>query len=122
MTASQALIFPEQTKSGQWIAVGTVAELFDQGDCVGVQVNGRKVGLFKVDDQLFAVDDICTHGNALLSDGDLEGYEIECPLHAGAFDLRNGKALCSPLVKNTRCHSVKVEGDGVFVQLASGEA
>jgi naphthalene 1,2-dioxygenase system ferredoxin subunit len=122
MSAPQALIFPEQAKSGQWIAVGTMAELFDQGDCAGVQVSGRKVGLFKVDDELFAVDDICTHGNALLSEGDLDGYEIECPLHAGAFDLRSGKALCSPLLKNTRCHLVKIEDDCVFVQLASPEA
>lgn len=118
MTASQALIFPQQTDSGQWIAVGDMAELFGQGDCVGVRVNDRKVGLFKVDGELFAIDDICTHGNALLSDGDLDGYEIECPLHAGAFDLRSGKALCSPLVKSTQCHGVKVEGEVVFVQLA----
>lgn len=122
MTASQALIFPEQAQSGQWIAVGTLAELFGQDECAGVQISGRKVGLFKVDGEVFAIDDICTHGNALLSDGDLDGYEIECPLHAGAFDLRSGKALCSPLLKNTRCHSVKIEDDCVFVQLASPEA
>jgi naphthalene 1,2-dioxygenase system ferredoxin subunit len=122
MTASQALIFPEPAKSGQWIAVGTVGELFGQGDSAGVQVSGRKIGLFKVGDELFALDDICTHGNALLSDGDLDGFEIECPLHAGAFDLRSGKALCSPLLKNTRCHRVQVEDGCVFVQLASPEA
>ncbi|MVV51678.1 non-heme iron oxygenase ferredoxin subunit [Pseudomonas sp. PB120] len=122
MTASQALIFPEPAKDGQWVAVGTMAELFGRGDCVGVQVSGRKVGLFKVAGEVFAVDDICTHGNALLSDGDLDGYEIECPLHAGAFDLRSGKALCSPLLKNTRCHLVNIDGDRVFVQLVSPEA
>ena len=122
MTASQALIFPEPAIAGQWIAVGTMAELFDQGDCAGVQVRGRKVGLFKVDDELFAVDDICTHGNALLSEGDLDGYEIECPLHAGAVDLSRGKALCRPLLKNTQCHLVKIEDECVFVQLVSPEA
>lgn len=121
MTATQALIFPEPVIGGQWLAVGAFDELFEQSDCVGVQVSGRKVGLFRVEGELFAVDDICTHGNALLSDGDLDGYEIECPLHAGAFDLRSGKALCSPLLKNTRCHWVKVEDGVVLIQLASEE-
>lgn len=121
MTATQALIFPEPAISGQWVAVGAIDELFEHSDCVGLQVSGRKVGLFKVAGELFAVDDICTHGNALLSDGDLDGYEIECPLHAGAFDLRNGKALCSPLLKNTRCHLLKVEDGVVLIQLASVE-
>lgn len=121
MTATQALIFPEPVISGQWVAVGSLGKLFEHSDCVGLQVSGRKVGLFRVEDALFAVDDICTHGNALLSDGDLDGYEIECPLHAGAFDLRSGKALCSPLLKNTRCHLVKVEDGVVLIQIAGVE-
>lgn len=119
MSTLQALVFPEQIKEGHWVAVGTVAEVFGKDDCAGVQINGRKIGLFRVDDHFFAVDDICTHGNALLSEGDLDGYEIECPLHAGAFDLRNGKALCSPLLKDTQCHAIKAEDDCIYVQLAT---
>ena len=41
----------------------------------------------------------CTHGNARLCDGFLMGHEIECPLHQGRFDVRDGRALCSPLRK-----------------------
>ncbi|MDH4872013.1 non-heme iron oxygenase ferredoxin subunit [Pseudomonas sp. BN515] len=117
MTSVQPLIYPVPRAAGDWIPVGSFSELFDDENCCGITVDGLKIGLFLVEGQLFALDDICTHGNARLSDGDLEGYEIECPLHAGAFDLRNGKALCSPLSKDTRCHSVKVDDDQIYIQL-----
>lgn len=117
MSASENLIYTTAPAADAWIELGALEDLFDDGQCYGTVINGLKIGLFYVDDQVYCVDDICTHGNALLSEGDLEGHEIECPLHAGAFDVRDGKALCSPLIKDTRVHNVRVEDGVVFVQL-----
>lgn len=99
----------------RWYRAGEVGALFAAGDCHGLDVDGHRIGLFKVDETVYALDDICTHGNALLSDGEMDGHGIECPLHAGLFDVRSGRAMCAPLTRDARCHAVKVEAGVVYV-------
>ena len=105
--------------SDGWVEIGALDDLFSDSDCRGVVIEGLKVGLFKVEGAVHATDDLCSHGNALLSEGDLDGYEIECPLHAGLFDVRNGKALCAPLTRDVRRHETRVDGDTLFVRIAA---
>ena len=59
-----------------------------QEDVIAVVVAGREIALYGVDGEVFATDNICTHGQARLCEGFLEGHEIECPLHQGRFDVR----------------------------------
>jgi 3-phenylpropionate/trans-cinnamate dioxygenase ferredoxin component len=54
------------------------------------------IAVFNVDGELFAVDDTCTHQDASLADGWVEGYTVECPLHASCFDLRTGNPTGPP--------------------------
>ncbi|HEY1609712.1 MAG TPA: non-heme iron oxygenase ferredoxin subunit [Paraburkholderia sp.] len=108
---------PAATDDG-WHALGAHAVLFAAGPCRGVQIDGQRIGLFEVDGEIFALDDICTHGHAMLSEGELDGHEIECPLHAGVFDVRSGAALCAPLTRDARRYAVKIENDHVFVRIA----
>ena len=99
-----------------WIDAAATDEV-PQDDVIGVTVGGKSIALYQVDDQVFATDNICTHGNARLCDGFLEGHEIECPLHQGKFDIRNGKAMCAPLTEDIKTYPVKIEGNRVFVAL-----
>jgi naphthalene 1,2-dioxygenase system ferredoxin subunit len=70
-----------------------------------------------VQGELYATDNLCTHGAARLSDGFLEGREIECPFHQGRFDVCTGKALCAPLTENIRVYPVRIENKRVFVNM-----
>ncbi|MFC4563955.1 bifunctional 3-phenylpropionate/cinnamic acid dioxygenase ferredoxin subunit [Nocardiopsis mangrovi] len=70
------------------------------------------IAVFNVDGEIYAVDDTCTHQNASLSDGWLEGCFIECPLHEAAFDLRTGMPTCPPAKRPVRTHPVTVRPDG----------
>lgn len=63
--------------------------------------------------ELYAIDDTCTHQDASLADGWLEGCEVECPLHASKFDLRTGAVDAPPARRPVRTHEVVVE-DGVI--------
>lgn len=99
-----------------WIDAAAADEV-PQDDVIGVTVGGKSIALYQVEDQVFATDNICTHGNARLCDGFLEGHEIECPLHQGKFDIRNGKAMCAPLTEDIKTYPVKIEGNRVFVAL-----
>ncbi len=98
----------------QWIDAAAAGDV-PADDVIGVDVAGRSIALYQVDGEIFATDNLCTHGNARLCDGFLEGHEIECPLHQGKFDIRNGKAMCAPLTEDVRTYPVKIEGSRVFI-------
>lgn len=89
-----------------------------EDDVIGLQIGGRDIALYKVEGSIFATDNICTHGHARLCDGFLDGHEIECPLHQGKFDVRNGRATCAPVTEDIRSYPVRIEGGRVFVQMS----
>ena len=99
-----------------WIDAIAAAEL-PADDVVGVQVAGRDLAFYTVGDDVYATDNICTHGHARLCDGFLDGHEIECPLHQGKFDVRDGRPTCEPVTEALRSYPVKIEGSRVFVQI-----
>lgn len=100
----------------QWIEVIAAADIPDD-DVMAVQTAGHDLALYGVDGKIFATDNLCTHGNARLCDGFLEGHEIECPLHQGRFDVRDGRALCAPVTENLRAYPVKIENGMVYVEI-----
>ncbi|GAA4225877.1 3-phenylpropionate/trans-cinnamate dioxygenase ferredoxin subunit [Streptosporangium album] len=74
------------------------------------------IAVFHTDDgEIYAVDDTCTHQDASLADGWLEGCQVECPLHASRFDLRTGKVDGPPAKLPLRTHRVVVEDGTVYV-------
>jgi len=99
-----------------WIDIADEAELRPD-DVIGVQAAGHDIALYRVEGQLYATANICTHGHARLCDGFLLGELIECPLHQGQFDVRSGKAMCEPLTEDLRTYPVRIEGGRVWVAL-----
>ena len=86
-------------------------------DVIGTIVAGRDIALYNAGGEIFATDNICTHGQARLCEGFLEGHEIECPLHQGRFDVRNGQPTCAPVTEAIRSYPVRIEGGRVFLAL-----
>ncbi|MBA0052343.1 bifunctional 3-phenylpropionate/cinnamic acid dioxygenase ferredoxin subunit [Streptomyces sp. AJS327] len=77
------------------------------------------IAVFNADGELFAIDDTCTHQDASLSEGWLEGCWVECPLHEGSFDLRTGMPTCLPARRAVRTHTVTVEEGLIRVHLSA---
>jgi naphthalene 1,2-dioxygenase system ferredoxin subunit len=102
-----------------WIDV-TAAESVPDEEVTGIEAGGKDLALYRIGDEMFATDNICTHGFARLSDGFLDGFEIECPLHQGCFDIRSGKATCPPVSQDIATYPVKIENGRVFVDLGQG--
>jgi naphthalene 1,2-dioxygenase system ferredoxin subunit len=100
-----------------WIDAAEEASV-PEDDVIGLQVDGRDIALYKVEGSVFATDNICTHGRARLCDGFLDGHEIECPLHQGKFDVRDGRAICEPVTAGLRSYPVRIEGGRVFLQMS----
>ena len=98
-----------------WIDVLAV-DAVPEGDVTAVMVNGKEIALYGVEGEVYATDNLCTHGAARMSDGFLEGREIECPLHQGRFDVCTGKALCAPLTQDIRTYPVRIENQRIWVK------
>ena len=97
-----------------FVKVADVGEL-GPGDMKAVEVGAEPVLLVNVDGTIYACDDTCTHALASLSEGDLSGQEIECPLHGAAFNVTTGEVLTPPADENLKTYAVRVEGDDVLV-------
>jgi len=80
-----------------------------------VEVDGKPVCVARVGDEVFAVSNICTHSYAELSDGEIDGFKIECWLHGADFDLRTGEALTLPATEALESYNVERLGDEVFI-------
>lgn len=100
----------------EWTDVAA-ADAVPDDDVVAVVAAGRDIALYGADGQVYATDNLCTHGHARLCDGFLEGHEIECPLHQGRFDIRTGAATCAPVTEAIRTYPVKIEAGRVWLQL-----
>lgn len=88
----------------------------DEGEPFGVKLGEQCVALYKVDDEIFATDNICSHAFAMLSDGFLDGHVIECPLHGAMFDVRSGKCQ-SGSYKDIKAFEVYLRDGEVYVNL-----
>ena len=86
------------------------------GEAVRVEAD-VPIAVFNVDGELLAIDDTCTHQDASLADGWLEGCKVECPLHAACFDLRTGMPSGPPAKMPVRTHEVVVEDGLVYVRV-----
>jgi naphthalene 1,2-dioxygenase system ferredoxin subunit len=102
--------------NNNWIEVLPVEDIPDN-DVFPYQVAGKDIAIYGVDGQVYASDNLCTHGHARLSDGFMEGCEIECPLHQGKFDVRTGAPTCAPVTEAIKVYPVKIESGKVLLQL-----
>jgi naphthalene 1,2-dioxygenase ferredoxin component len=86
---------------------------------IGVKVGDLDVALYNIDGQIYATHNICTHANALLSDGWLDDDVIECPLHGGRFEVKTGKGLGPPIVCDLTTLPVRIKDKKIQVFLTN---
>ena len=97
-----------------WITVAQLSEL-PEGTARLVDVAGTPVCLYNLGGNVCATQDTCTHAQASLSEGYIDGDVIECPLHQATFDIRTGKSLTPPATEDLRTFPVDVVGDDIRV-------
>ena len=102
--------------SDAWTPVATLDD-FAASDAIAVVAAGKEIAIYLVDGAVFATANRCTHGDARLCDGWVEGHEIECPLHQGRFDVRTGAALCAPAEVALATYPARLAGDRVELQI-----
>lgn len=87
------------------------------GQMKSFAIDGKRVLIANWEGTLFATQDLCTHDNGTLGDGELVDGEIECPRHGGRFDLKTGAVTALPPMFPIKTFPIKTEGDTILVAL-----
>lgn len=90
-----------------WTDVGPAGDV-PRGEHRVYEVDGRLVAVYNVQDELYAIEDVCTHDGNPLSDGPVEGTEVICSRHGARFCLRTGAALTPPAYEPVPTYPVRV--------------
>ncbi len=101
---------------GKFIKVASKNEI-PSGQAKAVDADGKKIAVFNVNNQYFAIDDECTHAGGPLSEGSLEGKTVVCPWHGASFDITSGEVLGEPADEGVKSYKVIVEGDDIKVDV-----
>jgi len=100
---------------GEWRRVATVEDL-PPGQMRSVAVEGEWIALYNVQGTIYATQGHCSHAEAWLTEGFLEGEEVECPWHGARFNVRTGAVLSMPAAVSLRTFPVKVEGGEIYLE------
>ena len=83
--------------TAEYVAVATTDEL-PNGTRKLLEVDGRAIAVFNIAGTYYCIADVCSHDDGPVAEGDLSGFEIECPRHGARFDVRSGKVLSFPAI------------------------
>ena len=105
-----------QRVEGGYVDVGPATAL-PPGSTLAVEIDGEVVGLYNVSGDIYAMDDLCTHDEAYLSEGDFDADAgtVRCPQHSSHFDVRTGRPRSLPAILPVAVYEAKIEGDRILV-------
>lgn len=101
---------------GKFVKVATKSEIADQS-AKSVEIGDRQIALFNLGDRIYAIDDTCPHNGGPLSEGSVEGEEVECPWHGSRFNIKTGEVTAQPALENVATYNVRVSGDDIEIEL-----
>ena len=87
------------------------------GQGMMVEAGGKKIALFNVDGDYYAISDTCTHHGGPLSEGELGGKEVTCPWHGAVFDVTTGEVLGPPAMEGVARYNVRVAGNSIEIEI-----
>lgn len=107
--------------SGEWTRVAAVGEL-PPGAWRTLEIDDTLIAVFNLDGEYYAVENVCTHEYAELTEGEVRGGVVACPLHGAEFDLRTGEALSPPAYEPLATFEVRVCEGAVEVRAPSSSS
>ena len=100
--------------SAPFVRACAVSELKD-GEAISVVLGGDEIAIVESEGEVFAIRDWCSHAAVPLSEGEVDGFTIECWLHGSCFDVRTGEPTNLPATEPVPVYPVKIQGDDVLV-------
>ncbi len=93
------------------------ADKIPPGRAGATEIGGVRIGLYNVAGQIYAMDDLCTHDHAHLSEGELNvaARTVRCPRHSSHFDLTSGRPKTLPAIRPVRTYESKIENGRIMI-------
>jgi len=101
---------------GEWHDVAAI-EAVTEDMPLAVKVGDREFGIYAVNGTHYALEDVCPHAYALLSQGFVDGDEVECPLHGAKFHIPTGRCTKEPGGRDLACFAIRSEGGRLYVKI-----
>ena len=98
-----------------WISVFSVDDI-ENGQHRVVDIDDTELVIFKVDNDFFAIENVCSHDGGEIASGALENGEIICPRHGARFCIKTGEVKCPPAYEGVESYSVRIENKIVQIQ------
>ncbi len=99
-----------------FVKVSTKSEI-PEGSARCIEVGIDRIAIFNLGGSFYALDDECTHAGGVLSEGEIDGDEVVCPLHGSHFKIITGKVMNPPAGDNVATHRVRLSGDDIEVEI-----
>lgn len=99
-----------------FIKVANLSDIPD-GSVKCVEAKGHRIALYNLDGEIHATQESCTHAEASLCDGEIQGEEIMCPLHFATFNIKTGECTGPPADEDLITYRVRVDGDAVEIEV-----
>src|SRR4029078_12794138 len=110
----------DSSMNGQWIKVAGVGDV-PEGEALAVEAGGIGVWLYNIAGRIYATQGSCTHEEASLAGGYIDGDCIECPLHQAVFHIPTREVREPPATENLRIFAVRVEDGDVMIEIPAGK-
>ena len=91
--------------------------MLKEGEIIPLRLNGFYLAFYLVEGQPYCTDDLCTHEDNLLSEGYVDGDEVECAYHGARFNVKTGEATRFPAPSSIGSYPIEVRGGYVYVAL-----
>ncbi len=98
----------------KWVKVAREDQMHSS---LGVIVGKQRYALFRLEDGIYAMDDVCSHEYSLLSEGEIWAGDVYCPKHGSKFDIKTGAVKNFPATKAVKTYPVKVEDQDIYIQI-----
>ena len=79
----------------------------------------QQIALFNCKGQFYAIDDMCSHAEASLSEGEVYDCKVECPLHGAEFDLKTGEAVTLPATQSVNTYKTEIIDGYIYVEMGT---
>ena len=105
-----------EDEMAKFVKVAKISEIPDQkGTCV--EVEGKSIAVFNLGGEFYAIDDTCTHQGGPLSDGAVDGEEVECPWHGARFKVKTGEVAGPPAFEGVKHYAVRIDGGDIEIEV-----
>ena len=100
----------------KFVKVAAKSEIaYQSAKCVEVEV--KRIALFNLAGEFYAIDDSCTHRGGQLSEGSIDGEAVICPLHGARFNIKSADVISPPAPTGVTKYTVRVTGDAVEIEV-----